>query len=336
MEFNNWKYLRDKNGFQVIPNEKIEIPRSFVKYYSLSTLNIDAITNQYLYFSHPSILNDPFDGCFQLISLKDFSERQFVKLFFKNKDLLKTHPELTYESLTIFIKNYYQKNKESLIKLGLTFYWNEIFKNHGLLSLTEKDSDLLMWSYYTNHTGFAIKLKNDFLNGESDVIGPFPINYADDYKTICPRSVKLQDEQFLYISNVKSTKWKHENEWRFILNRENMSIPKYKDDNLKDGKRKVNYQKNQIEAIYLGYKFLFGNLSPTYLGENVDLYSFNPDFNNKNDDWLKVQVLNFAIGNRIPIKGIETEEDNSFSLHPVTYEILIKKKDTEYLVERKL
>jgi hypothetical protein len=69
----------------------------------------------------------------------------------------------------------------------------------------------LIWSYYNNHQGFALELYNQLFDS-GDVIGAFPINYAENYETIFPRSIKLDMEQLLYFTNVKSSQWRHEKE----------------------------------------------------------------------------------------------------------------------------
>lgn len=334
MRFNGWEYIKDKKGFRILPDKEISEPLSFVKYYSLTDYNSDALMNSYLFFSHPLSINDPFDSCHQLVNLGLFSERQLVKLLFKNRNFVISQFELTYKQIETQVSYYIKKDKNELLKMCLTFFWNFIFKDYGILSLAKFDTDMLMWSYYSNHQGFAIKLKKNLFENLVDIIGPFPMNYSNSYETIYPRSVRLEDDKLLYVTNIKSSQWAHENEWRFLVNRNNMSIPNYNDNNLSESKRKVNYDLKNIETIYLGYKFFTGNITKSFLEEDKELYQFNCDKEKKNTDSLKVNILNFVIDNNIELKGIETEDNNTFKLKAVNYKVTVHVRDKEYLVER--
>lgn len=335
MIYNNWKYIKGENGYEVQPDVHKEIPDYFIKYYALSKYNCDAFLNGYLFFSHPLIINDPFDSCFQLVKLDKFSERQFVKLVYKNRSIVNPNFDMTYEQVEYQIGQYYKNDKTQLQQLGLTFFWNFIFKDHGILSLTTNEKDMLMWSYYSQHLGFAVKLRTDIFKSNKAVFGPFPMNYCDKYQTLSPRSIKLSPEELIYVTNVKSNRWKHEDEWRFILNKENMSVPNYNNSNLSENKRKVYYKKEEIERIFIGYKFFSGNVTGIDVGENKELYKFNPDSKLQNEDWLKVQILNKAINEKIEIFGIETEDNNTFDLKTVEYDIRINELNKDYIVERK-
>jgi hypothetical protein len=327
-EFNGWKY-QEQNGGRIIPSKETPIPEFFVKYYSLTKYNVDALKKSYLFFTHPFTLNDPFDSCRQLVNLKMFSKRQFIKLNFTNWRFAKPKEPLNEKLIEKKISEWYDKNNSEFLDFNLTFFWNIVFKDWGILSLSDIDNNLLMWSYYTNHLGFAIRFKYDLFN-DQDVIGPFPINYAESYKTIYPRSVKIERKNLLYITNVKSKYWSHENEWRFLVNRQNMSIPKYNDTSLSLEKRKVNYKLDKINDIIIGYKFFEDNITTSYYGKGKRLYRFDPINNTR--DILRLEILDFVIENNIPLKEVEIEEDNTFRLKIVNLKIDCKVKGKEYFM----
>lgn len=288
MIFNDWKYTNDKTGGKVIPNKNIPFPNIFVKYYSLSDYNKDALLNSYLYFSHPLILNDPFDSCRQLINLSKFSIRQFAKLLFNNNKYTSINPTQSYNEIENFVTKWYNHDKFNLFDTLLTIYWNLIFKDWGILSLSDIDNDLLMWSYYTDHKGFMLKFKEGLFDS-NEVVGPFPINYSKDYIPIYPRSLKLELKNLLYVTNVKSIHWIHESEWRFLINHSDMSIPNYNDSSLNDNKRKIKYDLKIIDSIILGYKFFMDNITPSRFGKGKRLYTFNA---NKNlSDKQRIEIL---------------------------------------------
>lgn len=330
MIFNNWEYIKDNKGARIIPDSEIPLPKSFIKYYSLNNHNVDAFTNEYLFFSHPLTLNDPFDSCRQLLSLERFSERQFVKLHEQEQRFVTPDFNYSLEEIKFKIAKYYREDKNGLLDSFLTIYWNLIFKDWGTLSLTEINNDMLMWSYYTNHLGFALEFDNQLFDSKK-ILGAFPINYTETYKTIFPRSIKPDIEHLLYFINVKSTHWRHEKEWRFIVNSKNMSIPDYEDPILNHEERKVKYQTNKVKSIILGYKFFKENVTDTNYGKYKKLYRFHPD-TNKNDK-KRLKIIDHIINNNIRVSQIEIAEDNTFSLDVKRIQIICSKKMSEYFVE---
>ena len=287
------------------------------------------MTNGYLFFSHPLILNDPFDSCRQLVSLDKFSERQFVKLHERNQRFITPDRRYSLEEIKFETAKWYRKDKVELVDTFLTFFWNLIFKDWGILSLGEIDNDLLMWSYYNSHQGFAIEFENQLFD-DAEVIGAFPINYVENYETISPRSIKLDIEQMLYVTNVKSSKWKHEKEWRFLVNRENMSIPKYSDPILKLDRRKVRYQEKKVKSIILGHKFFEDNITKTHFDKRKNLYKFHPD--NNEMDKLRLEIINHILVKDIKVRKIEIAEDNTFSLNVMDIKLICQQKGYEYFV----
>lgn len=329
MIFNDWKYIKDKGRARIIPDSDIPLPKSFIKYYGLNENSVNATINGYLFFSHPLILNDPFDSCRQLVSLDKFSERQFVKLREQNQRFITPDRRYSLEEIKFKIVKRYRENKKDLADSYLTLFWNLIFKDWGILSLAGVDNDMLMWSYYNNHQGFALEFENQLYN-TPEVHGAFPINYTKNYETISPRSIKLDIEQLLYVTNVKYSQWSHEKEWRFLVNRENMSIPNYIDPILKLDRRKVRYQERKIKSIILGYKFFEDNVTKTHFGKGKRLYRFHPDKNEK--DKLRLELFNYIFENNIKVREIEIAEDNTFSLNVMNIELICEKEGCEYFV----
>ncbi|MBI5539841.1 MAG: DUF2971 domain-containing protein [Bacteroidia bacterium] len=331
MKFNDWEYFCDNQNGSIIPNRKIVLPNSFIKYFSLTEYNVNALINSYLFFSHPLILNDPFDSCRRLISLNKFSESQFINLMIKSNHYVFPDSPKTNDQLENFVKHTLFENKEELLDITLNIYWNLLFKDCGILSLSEIDNDLLMWSYYTNHEGFVIDFNNSLFNNNNEIIGPFPINYSESYITISPESVEMEKENLLYVTNVKSNRWLHEKEWRFILNRENMSIPDYDLPNHSLEKRKINYGFEKINSIILGYKFFKGNLTNKYLGKGKRFFELRP--NENVNDKFKIQILDFLIENKIKTNEMTIEENNTYNLKVSNMKLICVKKGKEYIVE---
>lgn len=327
MKICNWKYLYDeKNGFQVIPPKRITKPKSFVKYYSLKEYNIEALINGKFYFSHPLILNDPFDSCIQMIDLCNFTKSEYSAFYNKHRSDILPNKCLNDWEIERLIENKYKLNIGELIKLTKNYYWNFIFENFGILSLSTNDNSLLMWSYYTNNEGFAIRL--DDVSFMKNVYGPFPINYSDNYEIIKPKEIAIKNEQLLYVTNIKSNKWKHEHEWRYLYFCENMSIPEYPLSYPVDYKRCVNYNASSI-SIIIGYKFFKGFLTKPVKNNSIE-YEVSAE-----TDPCKNKLLEWIIENNVVIEQIQTRDDKSFRL--TTKKILIErlKKNAIYLVHNK-
>lgn len=337
MDFNNWKYLNDQGG-KIIPETEIPLPDYFVKYYALSKYSVDALRNGYLYFSHPLSLNDPFDSCRQMISLDKFSRRQFVKLFCNNNQKGLPNSHFTSEELEKIINDEYENNKEYLVDRSLTQFWNLIFKDWGILSLSDAELDNQMWAYYCNHSGFLIKYHTNIFDS-NNVMGPFPINYTHAYKTIHPRSIKIEIENLLYATNVKAITWKHEKEWRYLVNSPNMSIPGYSSAILDPNKRKINYDISRIDSIFLGYKFFLNNIAPKQIGNGKRLFIFDPTTDEMNkqgyDDFLKLEILNFAVKNQICLKEVQITENNLFKMTATESVVTCQEENKEYILEEK-
>ena len=120
------------------------IPQTVYKFFSTNLYNIEALKEKYIYLTHFSKFNDPFDCNFNLI---DFSKQ--------NK------------------KSNQKKKEKSLI---------ENFKNIGVSCFSRKNDSILMWSHYAeNHKGFCIEFYNN--RNEYD-LNPLDINYIKNFKNI--------------------------------------------------------------------------------------------------------------------------------------------------------
>lgn len=107
-----------------------------------------------------------------------------------------------------------------------------------------------MWSYYTNHKGFVLKFNLDSL--PQNFMGPFPVNYSDDFEKL--DYSKFKNASLIYQTNVKAKCWEKENEWRFLFyNDDPMKIPSY--DSPNSHNRKFYYDPSSISEVILGYRF---------------------------------------------------------------------------------
>lgn len=93
-------------------------------------------------------------------------------------------------------------------------------KNVGVLSLTEKRDDLLMWAHYADHhRGFVIGFdsKHSFfdqrLNEKDDFRHLRPVTYTETRPTV----QFARDDELAAVLLTKSSEWSYEREWRMLL-----------------------------------------------------------------------------------------------------------------------
>lgn len=240
-EIYGWKYIYDKDGFEIIPNETIEKPRVLYKLYGLNQYSFDSLINQYIYATHPSQLNDIFDCNEELLS---FDDMEAVKAFLKNA-ISQEEIDKIIESEPDNLKKFVQRNFRELA-----------YRKWGVFSLTSEPNNILMWSYYSNHSGFCIEF--DLHHFPFKFYGPFPINYQSRLEALSINKVGVH-VGVLAQSNLKDKIWEHENEWRLMVaapEGKDMFSPNFKI--LKDlgvHNRKFSYPIEAIKSIALGNRF---------------------------------------------------------------------------------
>lgn len=304
-EYKGWTYIHSPDSpmnkmFQIETNVEIKQPAYLYKYYGLSDYNIDAVEKNYLYASSHLELNDPFDSMNNLVWTKNAPLPylfQFYEKLGHSKEEIRNNPEEF-------------RNK---LQLDFALWLSNAF---GILSLTNNPINTQMWAYYaSNHHGFAIKFKLD--NLPEKLVGPFPINYQDEWEAI-DINIGLPIS-FLFMTNIKSTTWKHEQEWRYIGVGKEMSIPRYKDDEKYKANRKFNYSLDAIDEIILGWMFRDWMIRESY----DDYYKLIIDEKVKYEK-QKLALMNFIVNNNIRTSMIGLKEGSQ------KFELDIKK----YIVEK--
>lgn len=260
-EYNNFKYI--KNYDPEIINGVIEHiqkkPENLFKYYALNEFSVDALRNGYFYASHPFELNDLLDSSiFLYYSSRKLSIEQYQHFFgdvYSKEELKEFYKHDIEERCTGYIQSVY-----------------EVATNlFGIISTTEKEFNTLMWPHYTQEKGFQIKFNTTELEesiekkiheNNEQYLGFYPINYT---KKLSPIDISEYDSMMLplyYSTNIKSSKWEYEKEWRFLISKNNMGVPytrgglQPREDYKTDVKnRYVYYDKDLIQEITLGNDF---------------------------------------------------------------------------------
>lgn len=215
-------------------------------------------------FTQPIYFNDPFEV---KLAMKGFdTDENLIKNFDTNfmriiqeeyeKLDLEIKDKISFETFLFFAnskkeetkKSYLDVSKNEISFLIIKKKFNEITnKLIGILSLTTKFDNLLMWSHYANeHKGFVVEFnsENDFfmLKEEDNYIykGIQKVNYSKirPYKFLIKNE---WDELFL----IKSEEWSYENEYRIIQRLADA-------DEIKGNIHLFKFPKNLIKSIYCG------------------------------------------------------------------------------------
>lgn len=240
-ELFNWIYRYESGKFTITPNQEIDKPEFFYKYYSLNNNSFDSLINQYIYATHPSQLNDVFDCNEEILEFDDSeTNRIFLKDFCSEEELIKMTDEDLLES-----KVFVQRNFKEII-----------YRKWGVFSMTTNRESVLMWSYYCNHNGFCVEY--DISKFPFKFQGPFPINYQPELYSLSIKEIGVQIG-ILAQCNLKDKIWEHEEEWRLMIEapkgEDMMSFNFEKLKKLGGHNRKFEYHIYAIKSITLGNRF---------------------------------------------------------------------------------
>lgn len=216
--------------------ETTEPPKELIKFYSVTQNSVNAFTKGYLWAANPLTFNDPFDCPIQLWNIDSFTLKKLQPILDPRIHfMLKEHDVLCNRSIF---------SRFRLATLGIICLHEFSLKNQDVL-----------WGYYTNQEGFAIKFHSHQLIKSWGV--PFKVDYLkksklDHFNLNILESPPDVFPLFLRWSTQKKRVWKNENEWRFIfsnLEADTLTIDAPKEE------RSKKYNSSDIEEVILGLKF---------------------------------------------------------------------------------
>ena len=239
-------------------------PRILYKYRNEGKYTEDIFTNKTIWLSKPENLNDPFE-----CSIANFTEKVKATIIIKykrdqvfsfiehgKKSLLdkSLYFNLEGKSLKHFLKKLGSKSLERKYQMINEVVYqasgiplsnpNQLFKSleqrlmtTGIFSLSETDTDQLMWAHYANeHKGLALGFEVETNSILADNRHCFAINYCDQLPDFKPEElmshmtitidkdnniqrnleVPFDDPIFRRCVSTKPTAWGYEKEWRYI------------------------------------------------------------------------------------------------------------------------
>ncbi len=198
------------------------IPQPLYKYRQWTEPCVDKqysrriLTDNEIYLASADQFNDPFDAAlpFKYKEEELTPDNIFRKLWQTGKEMF---PDLSDDEL---MRKCYDQQRSGRFSNGT--YWKESYhrfkeeniRTFGIVSLTSKRDNLLMWSHYSNsHQGFCVGLDKFILWNLID--GALTkVIYQNEFP-----SVGLFDDEPGALMNLLSTKspeWEYEDEYRFI------------------------------------------------------------------------------------------------------------------------
>lgn len=211
-------------------NARLPGPDILYKYRCWDDTNHKKIlTHNEIFFASPRSFNDPFD-CRIPLPLLDAPKKEMLKAC--EQQLKKDHPNLNREQrkkqAKTDVDEFRRRCKDPAFrKEREDENLQEVFNDFGVLSLSDSDENILLWSHYAaSHKGFCVGLDVEKLCATANKnLRPtipsnlFPVEYAEDYPVLDPFSkVGGGKIEALNLSlTIKSRDWSYEKEWRLII-----------------------------------------------------------------------------------------------------------------------
>jgi hypothetical protein len=246
-----------------------DIPLILYKYKPIKKQDIDNLREHKIWVPSPQSFNDPFD-CNIKFSGKD-QYLKSLKLYLNalgvdssnEAAILVLLSEAKKQNLSEFetislIESNLEKQNHATLAAQIDDYEKRLrntANSMGVLSLSEKKDDILMWSHYADyHQGMCLGFSTNDIHencavnylGDSDYT--MPIVYSDYYPSLLDMKIfdatPKEMQQHMYL--LKSDHWKYEAEWRMLISDNNIAFPypgklasvifgaKAKDDDIQD------------------------------------------------------------------------------------------------------
>lgn len=190
---------------------------------------VDVLTAKQICFSPPSNLNDPFEmkppmtyeGFMGMASLDDADIDEMMRTTLEESLTSEQINTLSLEFLTAYREQIKRLTADYFSK-GMNDIADGIYeatnKCIGVLCLSERQDDILMWAHYTNsHEGYVIEFdpQHKFFNSKKTNVDELRhlrrVRYSDDRPELTKETVEAMQALL-----TKSTHWSYESEWRML------------------------------------------------------------------------------------------------------------------------
>ncbi|CAH7078332.1 conserved hypothetical protein [Vibrio chagasii] len=189
--------------------------------------SVASIINNVSWAAKPSTFNDPFDCAVSLIP--EIDQKAMFELILEEASSNGVEG-ISNESIAGY-KQHFEKGGFDNLSIdvverdgmcqNLSNRFADLIQDIGVISLSEVDNHILMWSHYADqHKGFCIeyeRTESNLLGGNSTL----PIRYTDKLPVFSLQSIvksNPQDRKHYIHSLVlsKALEWAYEREWRYL------------------------------------------------------------------------------------------------------------------------
>ena len=236
-------------------------PKRVIKFYPFKWYSFDAFLNGYLYLSHPHQLNDMMDCEKYVFDMRGLLGNTDLFLKLRN-EIIENRPDFGQHCNFSEVST---RNSNGLYNLQQSIF-DSYYSYGGIISLAIDKFNELMWSHYTNESGFAVEyssiyLKQSIINHSNNKILDKLIFEPIHYKCK-PESIDCSkydiDEINKFAAYQKCVEWSYENEWRMLATSKQYlgRYDYYVEEQEKEfALRKLYYSIDAIKRIYIGKRF---------------------------------------------------------------------------------
>jgi hypothetical protein len=227
---------------------------------------IDAVERSRLKVTPPDNFNDIFEMLPAYIG--QYRRRDVKRIAKQNHNIRDSYNHMISKELFKGTfkqyKSYYKSNFSQMIDAAVLQTTSKLHNRSkmlpqllgshiGIICLSEKRDNLLMWSHYSNsHRGLVLGYDSNHLFF-SDMKPPYKVDYVKERKVIdlsTPPDSQERESQIQSLLYVKSEDWIYEQEWRYVLRLDDANILEDKTT----GGRYLKLPKDVLKEVILGYR----------------------------------------------------------------------------------
>jgi hypothetical protein len=221
----------------------------------MSEKHIDSIlVDNLIRFTQPQELNDPFEI---RPHIENIASNTFLEDYFKNNIREEMHELYSTYNKDVSKELIHQDLIRSLgtpqnKKIFMNDFYKAVSQSMGILSLTSKNNNLLMWAHYANsHKGFVIEFDpiNEFFNQVNDSKEFYGRLKEVKYTNTRPNIEyfnSVGERYFFDTFLTKSEDWIYEEEYRMLMPLTEAT------QTIEDKIFLYKFPKQAISSIYLG------------------------------------------------------------------------------------
>jgi hypothetical protein len=234
--------------FSAIAREMLMIPSRLYKYQSINCNSTEALSKHAIWFSKPKAFNDPFDSNMKINGLERYfnsialyvnalgvntnNADAFINKITSLKSQGKSEAEIIQQIESELISSGQSCLKKQFDEIIQAY--DEISQSAGILSLTTKNNNLLMWAHYANnHEGICLEFSTTEASEQQKVctLADDSMTFKVDYVDYYPRALDMNlfdsthSDRIRNLFLLKSKEWEYEEEWRVINKDGNKLLP---------------------------------------------------------------------------------------------------------------